>query len=118
MLRLLVGLQGVWANAARLEAYREDLRQALEAWIVLGLRMGHHLPEIDGNSLDIPKQSSGSEQAEWTSLAMQALENASGANEPEYSLQYSGQFLSDRGSPMRPRTGEMWCSKFTATLTG
>ena len=80
------GLQGVWANADRLEACREELRKALEAWIVLGLKMGHHLPEIDGNSLDIPKQSSGSEQAEWTSLAMQALENAYGDNEPDYSL--------------------------------
>ena len=76
----------MWANADTLEACREELRQALEEWIVLGLRMGHHLPEIDGLSPDIPKQSSGSEQAEWTSLAMQALENAYGDNEPDYSL--------------------------------
>ena len=80
------GLQGVWANADTLEACREELRQALEAWIVLGLRMGHHLPEIDGISLDIPKQPSDSEQAEWSSLAMQALEHAYGDNEPDYSL--------------------------------
>ena len=79
-------LQGVWANAATLEACREELRDALEAWIVLGLRMGHHLPEIDGLSLDIPKQSSSCEQAEWTSLAMQALANAYGDDEPDYAL--------------------------------
>jgi predicted RNase H-like HicB family nuclease len=79
-------LQGVCANGYTLEACRERLRRALEEWIVLGLRMGHHLPEIDGISLGIPKQSSGSEQAEWTSLAMQALENAYGENEPDYSL--------------------------------
>ena len=46
--------------------------------------MGHHLGSMI--SLDIPKQSSDSEQAEWTSLAMQALENAYGDNEPDYSL--------------------------------
>jgi predicted RNase H-like HicB family nuclease len=44
-------LQGVWANADTLEACREELQEALEEWIVIGLRMGHHLPEIDGNSL-------------------------------------------------------------------
>ena len=79
-------LQGVWANADTLEACREELREALEEWIVLGLRMRHRLPDIDGISLDMPKQSSGSERAEWTSLAMQALENAYGDNEPDYSL--------------------------------
>ena len=80
------GLQGVWAKADTLEACREELRQALEEWIVLGLRMGHHLPDIDGHSLTISKQLSGSEQAEWTSLAMRALENAYGDKEPDYSL--------------------------------
>ena len=78
--------QGIWANADTLETCRERLCRALEGWIVLGLRMGHHLPEIDGISLDIPKQPSGSEQAEWTSLAMQALDNAYGQNEPDYAL--------------------------------
>jgi predicted RNase H-like HicB family nuclease len=80
------GLQGVWAKADTLEACREQLRETLEEWIVLGLRMGHHLPDIDGHSLNIPKQPSGSEQAEWASLAMQALEHAYGDNEPDYSL--------------------------------
>jgi predicted RNase H-like HicB family nuclease len=47
------GLSGVWANASTLEACREELREALEEWIVLGLRMGHHLPEIDGISLNV-----------------------------------------------------------------
>jgi predicted RNase H-like HicB family nuclease len=35
------GLQGVWANADTLEACREELREVLEEWIVLGLKMGH-----------------------------------------------------------------------------
>ncbi|MBN3881916.1 MULTISPECIES: type II toxin-antitoxin system HicB family antitoxin [unclassified Nostoc] len=40
--------QGVWANTATLEACQEDLQDALEGWIVLGLRLGHTLPLLDG----------------------------------------------------------------------
>ena len=47
------GLQGVWANASSLEACRTELRQVLEEWIVLGLRKGHPIPEIDGINLNI-----------------------------------------------------------------
>ncbi len=32
------GLQGVWANASNLEACREELREVLEEWILLGIR--------------------------------------------------------------------------------
>ena len=41
------GFQGVRSNAALLEDCREELRQALEDWIVLGLRMGHNLPVVE-----------------------------------------------------------------------
>ena len=47
------GLQGVWANADTLEACREELREVLEEWIVLGLRMGHALPMMDGIELNV-----------------------------------------------------------------
>ena len=47
------GLDGVWANAEDLETCREELRSVLEEWIVLGLRMGHHIPELEGISLNI-----------------------------------------------------------------
>ena len=47
------GLQGVWAQAETLEACREELREVLEEWIVLGLKMGHPLPPIDGMTLTI-----------------------------------------------------------------
>lgn len=40
---------GVWGNAATLELCREDLQDALEGWIILGLRLGHRFPVIDGN---------------------------------------------------------------------
>lgn len=47
------GLDGVWASAATLEDCRDELREVLEEWIVLGLRMGHPIPEIGGISLNI-----------------------------------------------------------------
>ena len=45
------GFQGVYANAETLEACREQLQEVLEGWIVLGLRMGHTLPVVDGIEL-------------------------------------------------------------------
>ena len=47
------GLQGVWANADTLEACREELREVLEEWIVLGLKMGHVLPVMNGIELNV-----------------------------------------------------------------
>ena len=47
------GFQGVFASAETLEECREQLREVLEGWIVLGLRLGHLLPVIDGVSLAI-----------------------------------------------------------------
>ena len=41
------------ANAQTLEACREQLQEVLEGWIVLGLRLGRILPEIDGLRLDV-----------------------------------------------------------------
>ena len=39
---------GVWASGRTLEECREELQSVLEDWIVLGLRLGHPLPVIDG----------------------------------------------------------------------
>ena len=47
------GLQGVWANADTLESCREELRETLEEWILLGIKMGHTIPVIDGIDLNI-----------------------------------------------------------------
>ena len=47
-------LQGVWANEDTLEACREELQSTLEDWILVGLRMGHTLPVIEGIDLDAP----------------------------------------------------------------
>jgi predicted RNase H-like HicB family nuclease len=44
--------RGVWGNADTLEECRDDLRAALESWIIVGLRLGHRLPVIDGINLN------------------------------------------------------------------
>jgi predicted RNase H-like HicB family nuclease len=38
--------RGCWAEAKTLEGCREDLQNALEDWLLLGLQMGHRLPVI------------------------------------------------------------------------
>lgn len=41
------GNDGVWAEAARLEECREQLRDVLESWIVVKLRHGDVIPEFE-----------------------------------------------------------------------
>jgi predicted RNase H-like HicB family nuclease len=48
---------GVYANAETLESCREELQEVLEGWIVLGLRLGHTLPAIDGIQLVVERES-------------------------------------------------------------
>ena len=50
----IAALPGVWANGPTLELCREELRQALEGWVVLGLRLAHTLPVIAGIDLNAP----------------------------------------------------------------
>ena len=50
------GFQGVYANAKTLEACREQLQEVLEGWIVLGLRLGHSLPVVDGIELIVEQE--------------------------------------------------------------
>jgi predicted RNase H-like HicB family nuclease len=49
------GLQGVYADAATLEACRDELKSALEDWILFGLVNGFPIPEIDGLTLTAAK---------------------------------------------------------------
>lgn len=49
-------LQGVWANAETLEACRDDLKDALEGWILLGLQLGHTLPVVEGINLNLKQE--------------------------------------------------------------
>ena len=48
----IAGFQGEYANADTLEQCREELQSVLEGWIILGLRMDHPPPEVDGLRLD------------------------------------------------------------------
>ncbi len=50
------GFQGVFANAESLELCREQLQEVLEGWIVLGLRMGHPLPVVNGINLTVNRE--------------------------------------------------------------
>ncbi len=47
------GFQGVYATEETLEVCREQLQEILEGWIILGLRMGHTLPTVNGIELAI-----------------------------------------------------------------
>jgi predicted RNase H-like HicB family nuclease len=45
------GFDGVWANEPTLDACRQELQDALEDWILLGVSLKHDLPEVDGIEL-------------------------------------------------------------------
>lgn len=46
-------LAGVWATAATRDELEGELREALEGWIALGLRLNHPFPVIDGVGLAV-----------------------------------------------------------------
>ncbi len=47
--------QGVWATGTNREECRRSLEEVLEGWILLGIRFGDELPEIDGKRIEIPE---------------------------------------------------------------
>lgn len=51
------GLKGVWANAKNLEACREELRSALEDWLLFKIKDGDSIPglRIDVNRKQVVK---------------------------------------------------------------
>ena len=42
----IYGFQGVWANADTLEECRQELKEVLEGWILLGIERGHEIPML------------------------------------------------------------------------
>jgi predicted RNase H-like HicB family nuclease len=46
------GYKGVWANASTLEACRDELREVLEDWILVRVRLGLSLPVTAGIDLN------------------------------------------------------------------
>lgn len=47
------GLLGVWATGKTFEECRKELISVIEGWIVLGLRLGHAIPTINGHTIDV-----------------------------------------------------------------
>jgi predicted RNase H-like HicB family nuclease len=47
------GFDGVWANAATVEACRSELREVLEEWLILKLRDQDPIPTVAGLDLGI-----------------------------------------------------------------
>jgi predicted RNase H-like HicB family nuclease len=48
--------EGVWSNHSTLEGCREELQETLEAWILLGLQLGHSLPILEGIDLNFSQE--------------------------------------------------------------
>jgi hypothetical protein len=46
-------LPGVWANKPNLEECRDELESVIDDWLLLGLRLGHHLPPLGDVDLNI-----------------------------------------------------------------
>ncbi|HHH39127.1 MAG TPA: type II toxin-antitoxin system HicB family antitoxin [Sedimenticola sp.] len=49
-------LSGVWATGKTLEECRENLKSVLEEWIVLSLRKGLEIPELNGIRIEEPHE--------------------------------------------------------------
>ncbi len=47
------GATGVWATGSTLESCRKELLEVLEEWVLIGIAMGHELPEFDGVTLKV-----------------------------------------------------------------
>jgi len=47
------GFRGVWANGKTVEECRRELLTVLEEWIILKLRDGDSIPEVDGFRVQI-----------------------------------------------------------------
>ena len=47
-------LPGVWSSAVNLEECREELRAVVEGWLLLGLKLGHHITPLGDIDLNMP----------------------------------------------------------------
>ncbi len=48
------GFSGVWANTPTETECRRELQEVLEDWLLVGLRLRHPLPVVDGIDLNAP----------------------------------------------------------------
>lgn len=44
---------GVWSTGNTLEACRQELLEVLEEWVIVGVAMGHDLPEFEGVTIKV-----------------------------------------------------------------
>jgi predicted RNase H-like HicB family nuclease len=51
------GCEGVWANAASVEACRTELAEVLEEWLLLRAHAHDPIPVVDGHDLTIARES-------------------------------------------------------------
>jgi len=65
---------GCWGEGATLEECRDDLRAALECWIMVGMRHGDELRAIDGIDLNsrFHAQTDQTADEEWDKLEQAA----------------------------------------------
>lgn len=47
------GFQGLWASGNTLEDCRKELRSVFEDWLLLALREGDDIPDMDGVALNL-----------------------------------------------------------------
>lgn len=52
------GFKGVWGNANSLDACRQELQEALEGWLLIGLQKNTRLPVLNGISLNSNRRTS------------------------------------------------------------
>jgi predicted RNase H-like HicB family nuclease len=48
------GLNGAWATGKTIEGARAELIEVIEEWLVLGIKLGHTIPEIEGAMINVP----------------------------------------------------------------
>ena len=45
-------LKGVWANGKTLEECRKKLKEVIEGWLILSIKKGLSIPELDGITVE------------------------------------------------------------------
>lgn len=50
---IIEGFEGVYANADKLEACRDELERALEAWVLFRISRNLSLPIVEGINLEV-----------------------------------------------------------------
>ncbi|MEI6104153.1 MAG: type II toxin-antitoxin system HicB family antitoxin [Methanothrix sp.] len=48
------GLNGAWATGKTIEEARAELIEVIEEWLVLGIKLSHTIPAIEGAMINVP----------------------------------------------------------------